>query len=170
MDDAFQLSPIIPTQLSLEMSTQKADAAGTDGMYRVNLKAINAGNQDSQELEVSLQARCGDNSQEILRAAAKVLGEAQINWAVDWLAQKDQDCQLSATLSTLSGVRIAQTSLDFSATETKSNNMMQVLRTSTQNDKNVPAVIVLGFMGMLGGVTFWVSRHFKRGVNTGNDE
>ena len=169
LDDAFQLSPITPTQLSLEMSTQKADAAGTDGMYRVNLKAINAGNQDSQELEVSLQARCGDNSQEILRAPAKVLGEAQINWAVDWLAQVDQDCQLSATLSTLSGVRIAQTRLDLPATETQRNNTLQVLRTSTQNDKTVPAVVVLGFMGMLGGVTFWVSRHFKRGVNTGND-
>lgn len=163
----FQVEQLIPAQLSLEIVTLSDDLDPSGELYKIQLRATNYGNQDSEALEAVLLAECGAGPVELLRESVLVLGDSEVEWMVSWQPPVERDCQLSAALLNNLDDPTAQADLQIPAAVPSGRTAWQALKASTQNYLILPSFGLLGALGGLTGLIFWLRGHSgnSRGEN-----
>jgi hypothetical protein len=157
LNDYFNTVSVTPAQMNLVIESQVIDVSEVGSIYGLKLVATNSGILDSEELVVSLHADCGKGPILLLQETTNVLGEDQLDWQLIWQKLEEDNCQLTASLDTLKEIQVAQVDLDIPATAEKGNLVVQVLRISTQDYQLLPAFVVLGILGTLTGLAFWLT-------------
>ncbi len=157
----FQMTPLIPTKINLEISVQNTRASSNSDLYQVSLKAINQGNQDSGEVEAVLTANCSGAPVELLDKTGQVLGNGQQEWQASWTPVEGKDCNLSAKLMAATGESLAQAIFTLPATGPSDSLASQILNISMRNLQDLPSIEILALIGLMAALLLWYSRHYQ---------
>jgi hypothetical protein len=151
----FQVVPLTPPHLSLDITPHQIDKQITDNLLQVDITASNSGSQDSLDQELVIRADCANNTQELLKQPVDIYGMSTVKLSVIWIKPEGKECQLSAALFDENENQVTRNNYYLPAITSSVSLSLKVINTSTQGLQDFPAFESLALLGLIAALLLW---------------